>query len=142
MEEGEIYRDHRDGLVFRVREIRGTSPDSVVAVEVLDEAVETYRTRREIEEGLEEGNLERAEDVEQEDFEAEEPELPLYRGGDDKAVWIKLTAVALAAAFVVALAAPATRIFAVFALKALVPLGALAVAAYMLYRYLEGEDLL
>lgn len=140
MEEGTIYRDHDDGLVFRVREVRGTEPESVVAVEVLDEAVETYRTRREISEGLESGAIEPASDVDHEDFESEEPDVPLEEIDGNIVERLKYVAAGLVVVFVVAVAFPAGRVFAVLVLRVAVPLAVLGAAAYLGYRYLLGED--
>lgn len=138
MEEGDIYRDVEDDLVFRVREIRGTDPDSVVAVEVLGEAVETYRTRREIREGLDEGTVEPAEDVDHGEFETEPPDLPLYDSTADSRV-LKYVAVAAVAVLALAMIVPATRLFVVFAIKVAVPLAVVAAAAYVVYRYIDEQ---
>lgn len=139
VEEGAIYRDHDDGIVFRVREVRGTDPESVVAVEVLDEAIETYRTRREISDGIDSGAIEPADDVEHGDFEGEDPGVPMYELDSDTSDLLKYLAVGLAAAFVTAAALPATRIFAVLAVKLAIPLAVLAVAAYFVYLNLQEE---
>lgn len=141
MEEGAIYRDHEDGLVFRVREVRGSDPDSVVAVEVLDEAVETYRTRREIEDGLDSGAIEPAADVDHDDFEAEDPEVPMYEIDGDRSDLLKYAAAGVGLVVVIAAAFPATRIFAVLAVKLAVPLAAIAAVAYLLYRRLNEHQM-
>ncbi len=140
MEEGDIYRDHDDALVFRVIEVRGDDPDSVVAVEVLDEAVETYRTRREIVEGMESGAIERAEDVDHEEFEREDPDVPLREREVAAADWLKYAAAGLVVVTAISFAFPATRIFAVLMVKIAVPFAVFAAAAYVVYRHLTDEE--